>query len=220
MTGSIQKHEHSSHDLKSQVGRPMRQLRTVDSCDMAHTLIHGRQTVSPKRLISPGPTKAQFERMLHAAAAAPDHGLLVPWRFVLVPLNKRYLLGDVFALALIDRDPSATLAQIEDARTKAHRAPMLMLAIARLGTEEPNTPPLERMISMGCAIQNILLSAQSMKFGSGLTSGRAMNSPRMRVLFSLISGEEPVCFINIGTVIKSNPPRIRPPLDRFVNKLD
>jgi nitroreductase len=187
---------------------------------MAHALIHERQTVSPRRLSAPGPTDKQLERMLHAAAAAPDHGLLVPWRFVLVPVDKRHLLGEVFALALIDRDPTATLEQIEDARVKAYRAPMLMLAVARLGTEEPNTPPLERMVSLGCAIQNILLSAQSMGFGSGLTSGRAMNSARMRVLFSLCDGEEAVCFINIGTVIKSKPPRMRPTLERFISKLE
>lgn len=220
MTVSMEKHEYSLHDSKSQGGSSVRQPWTADSCDMAHALIHGRQTVSPRRLVGPGPTEEQFERMLLAAAAAPDHGLLVPWRFIVVPVDKRHLLGEVFALALIDRDPGATLEQIEDARAKAHRAPMLMLAVARLGTEEPNTPPLERIVSMGCAIQNILLSAQSMGFGSGLTSGRAINSLRMRVLFSLCYGEEPVCFVNIGTVIKSKPPRMRPTLERFISTLD
>lgn len=222
MTVSMEKHEYSLHDSKSQDGGSVRQPWTADSCDMAHALIHGRQTVSPRRLVGPGPTEEQFERMLlaAAAAAAPDHGLLVPWRFIVVPVDKRHLLGEVFALALIDRDPGATLEQIEDARAKAHRAPMLMLAVARLGTEEPNTPPLERIVSMGCAIQNILLSAQSMGFGSGLTSGRAINSLRMRVLFSLCYGEEPVCFVNIGTVIKSKPPRMRPTLERFISTLD
>jgi nitroreductase len=220
MTVSMEKQAYAPHNLKSQADGPVHQPLTADRCDMAHALIRERQTVSPRRLIAPGPTDEQFERMLHAAAAAPDHGLLVPWRFVLVPVSKRHLLGEVFALALIDRDPTATFEQMEDARVKAHRAPMLMLAVARLGTEEPNTPPLERMVSLGCAIQNILLSAQSIGFGSGLTSGRAMNSPQMRVLFSLCDGEEAVCFINIGTVIKSKPPRMRPTLERFISKLE
>ena len=197
----------------------LRHARAAEICELTHALMHARQTVSPRRLDAPGPNVEQFNRLLLAAAAAPDHGLLVPWRFVVVPLHKREALGEVFALALIDRDPGATLAQIEDARSKAQRAPLLMLAIARLGIEEPNTPPLERMISMGCAVQNILLSAQAMGFRSGLTSGRAINSQRMRELFSLAIGEEAVCFVNIGTAGKEKQRRLRPLPERFVSTL-
>ena len=193
---------------------------TTDFADAAHALIHARQTVSPKRLISPGPNPEQLQRMLLAAATAPDHGLLIPWRFIEIPAHRRAALGEVFALALIDRDPSATLEQIDDARSKAMRAPLLMLAVARLGKEEPDTPPLERMISLGCAVQNILLSAQCQGFGSGLTSGRAIGSARMRALFSLPVGEEAVCFINIGTAAKVKSPRQRPSTNRFFATLD
>lgn len=198
---------------------PVEPSSPSEICELTHELIHARQTISPRRLAAPGPSEEQFHRMLFAAAAAPDHGLLIPWRFVVIAQDKRHALGEVFALALIDRDPGATLQQIEDARSKAHRAPLLMLAIARLGPQEPNTPSLERMISMGCAVQNILLSAQSMGFGSGLTSGRAMDSKRMRDLFQLTQGEEAVCFINVGSVTQQKTPRMRPLPERFVSTL-
>lgn len=55
---------------------------------------------------------------------------------------------------------------------KARRAPLLLVAVACLGPREPNTPSLERMVSMGAAIQNLLLGAHAMGFGAGLTSGR------------------------------------------------
>ena len=115
--------------------------------------------------------------MLSLAAAAPDHGQLTPWRFVLVPTEQRHRLAEVFALSLVDRDPGATEAQVADAREKAYRAPLLLVAIASLGSREPDTPALERMVSMGAAIQNLLLGAHAMGFGTGLTSGRAMASP-------------------------------------------
>ena len=73
----------------------------------------------------------------------------------------------MFALALIDRDPGATLVQIEAAREKAHRAPLLLVAVACLGPRQPDTPALERVVSMGAAIQNLLLGAHAMGFGSG-----------------------------------------------------
>lgn len=168
----------------------------------AQTLIASRQNVSPKRLVEPGPTQRQLEALLDLAAAAPDHGLLTPWRFILVPVTQRHRLAEVFALALIDRDPGATLEQIESAREKAHRAPLLLVAVACLGAREPDTPTLERMVSMGAAIQNLLLGAHAMGFGSGLTSGQAMASPRLHRLCGLSEGEAAVCCINIGTVAR------------------
>ena len=187
---------------------------------VAQALIDSRQNVSPRRLIEPGPTARQLEALLSLAAAAPDHGLLNPWRFIIVPTAQRHRLAEVFALALIDRDPGATLEQIESAREKAHRAPLLLVAVACLGNREPNTPPLERMVSMGAAIQNLLLGAHAMSFGAGLTSGQAMASPRMNRLCGLTEGEAAVCCINIGTVSKRKAPqRLRPLPSEFVSEL-
>jgi nitroreductase len=190
-----------------------------DEESFAQTLITSRQNISPKHLEEPGPNNEQVERLFHAASAAPDHGLLRPWRFVIIPSNKRADLAEVFALALIDRAPGATLDQIESAREKAHRAPFLMLAVACLGQCESDIPVLERMVSVGCAIQNILLTAHSMQLGSSLTSGQAMSSIRMRELFQLRPGEEAVCFINIGTAAKRKTPRHRPDASDFVSSL-
>jgi nitroreductase len=187
--------------------------------DLVESLITSRQNISPKRLVEPGPSTEQVARIFNAAAAAPDHGLLTPWRFILVPEHRRVDLAEVFALALIDRDPGATLEQIEDARAKAYRAPLLMLAVARLGFCEPSIPVLERMVSFGAAIQNILLCAQGQGFGSGLTSGQAMQSIRMQDLFKLTDGEEAVCFVNVGTISKLKVPRLRPSQNAFVSTL-
>ena len=196
-------------------------LRETDAKPLAvaQALIGSRQNVSPKRLVEPGPSDEQLETLLALAAAAPDHGWLTPWHFIIVPLAQRHRLAEVFALALIDRDPGATLAQIEAAREKAHRAPLLMVAVACLGPREPDTPALERMVSMGAAIQNLLLGAHAMGFGAGLTSGQAMSSPRLRELCNLADGDVPVCCINVGTVTKQRPGRIRPRTDQFVTSL-
>ena len=187
--------------------------------ELAQELIASRQNVSPKRLLEPGPDAAQLARIFAAAAAAPDHGEITPWRFVIVPAAARARLGEVFALALTDRDPGATPEQVDEARRKAHRAPLLMLAVARLGAADPDIPATERLLSLGCAVQNMLLCAHSMGLGCGLTGGKALASPRMRDLFTLAEGETPVCCINIGTVVTSRAGRIRPAPERFVSSL-
>jgi nitroreductase len=169
---------------------------------LVHALIGSRQTVLPRRLVEPGPTPGQLDALFTLAAAAPDHGLLTPWRFIIVPAAQRHRLAEAFALALTDRDPQATPEQVAQASEKAHRAPLLMLAVACLGPREPDTPMLERMVSMGAAIQNLLLGAHAMGFGAGLTSGQAMSSPRLRALCGLTDGEVAVCCVNIGTATR------------------
>lgn len=206
---------------RSQHGSPPAIGHEADSFGFAQALIGSRQNVSPKRLVEPGPTAEQLHELLSLAAAAPDHGLLTPWRFIIVPADQRHRLAEVFALALIDRDPGATLEQIESAREKAHRAPLLMVAIACLGPREPDTPALERMVSMGAAIQNLLLGAHAMGFDAGLTSGQAMASKRLSELCGLAPGEVPVCCVNIGTVSKRKPgSSVRPLPSSFVSELD
>ena len=205
--------------------------------EFANALMHSRQNVSPRRLDEPGPSAQQLQDILGTAAAAPDHGRLLPWRFVVVPKARRESLADVFGLALVDRDPNATPAQIDNAREKAHRAPFLMLAIARLtdhhaqtgsapgrGAQHPESTEAEvndaeRLVSFGCAIQNIVLSAHAAGFGTGLTSGQAMASPRLRALFGLRQNEQAVCCINIGAVTQYKPVRLRPVVSDYVSEL-
>lgn len=185
----------------------------------ALTLITSRQNILPKRLAEPGPNAEQVSDMFRCAASAPDHGLIRPWRFVLVPESKRALLADVFGRALLARDAAATAVQIGQAREKAFRAPFLALAIARLGPCEPDIEPLERMVSVGAAIQNFLLSAHSMGFGGSLTSGQAMRSTALREFFGLSEGEQAVCCINVGTAVQRKPQRQHPDVAMFVSSL-
>jgi len=181
----------------------------------AEQLIHGRTHISPKRLGSPGPTQFQKETILLAANAAPDHGRMVPWRFIEIQDSSRPTLGEVFRLCLLDRDPEATLIQQQEALDKASRGPLLLLAVANYTDSNEDISKQEKLISLGCAIQNILLSAYAYGFGSGLSSGRALQSERIRALFHLTNDEDPICFITIGTVLKNKHGRIRPSLSEY-----
>ena len=189
------------------------------AAEWAEALIHGRRTVLPKRLAGPGPDAAQLQRILGAAGAAPDHGELLPWRFVLVPDAGRDALAAVFEQALRERDAQATGEQLAQAREKAFRAPVLMLAIADPGAPDAEVPAHERLLSAGCAIQNMLLMATALGFGSALTSGKALASPGLHRLFGLRPGEQALCFVSIGSIASSRRGRARPDVQRYVSEL-
>lgn len=190
-----------------------------DAAEWAAALIHGRRTVLPKRLSPPGPEDAQLEMILSAASAAPDHGELVPWRFVLVPAGARDLLAEAFATSLHERDAQASEEQMQQAREKAYRAPVLMLAVARTEDEHDGVPASERILSAGCAIQNMLLMATALGFGSALTSGKALQSPGLRALFALTPQEQALCFVSLGTTASRKPARSRPSTMTYVSEL-
>lgn len=190
-----------------------------EAAELLAAVIHSRQTVLPKRLGDPAPDAAQLALILGSAAAAPDHGQLTPWRFVIVPEAARGRLADVFGAALLERDAQATSEQVGQAKEKAYRAPLLMLVIGQLEGGDPDIDAAERLISAGCAVQNILLTAHAMGYGAALTSGKALKSPPLRALFCLSAGEQALCFINIGTPRKMKPARERPAVDRYVSVL-
>ena len=190
-----------------------------DATAWADALIHSRRTTLPKRLRGPGPDGAQRSAILAAAAAAPDHGQLLPWRFIEVPDSQRARLATAFADALLARDPAASADELDQAREKAQRAPWLLLAVCRARGGDPEVPAQERILSAGAAIQNMLLLTTAMGLGSALTSGKALSSEALRTLFGLQADEDALCFVNIGHVGEPRKPRPRPPVDAYFSRL-
>lgn len=186
---------------------------------MTATLMQSRQTILPKRLDAPAPDAAQLALILNAAATAPDHGQLLPWRFVQVPQAARTRLADVFGEALIERDAAATSAQVAQAREKAHRSPLLLLVIVDGRRGDPEIDLFERILSAGCAVQNMLLMATALGYGSALTSGKALKAAGLRALFDLKPDEHALCFVSVGTVQSRKAARVRPAPGDFVSSL-
>lgn len=188
--------------------------------DAVGALMQSRRTILPKRLVAPGPDTAQLQQIFAAAAAAPDHGQVRPWRFVMVPQEARAALAQAFGAALLERDPLAAPKQVLQAQEKAHRAPCLMLVVVNANCGDPVIDLYERIVSTGCAVQNMLLVATALGYGSALTSGKALKSTVLCALFGLLDGEHALCFISIGTIAsRKQSPRQRPVPDDYVSTL-
>jgi nitroreductase len=178
--------------------------------DVVSEVIAARRTVLPKRLVAPGPDDGQWRALMQAAAAAPDHDQIQPWRLVRIEDSGRLGLGELFAQALRERDPKASPEQLDQARDKALRAPCLALVVVDAGKASPAIDLNERVLSAGCAVQNVLLLATAMGLGSALTSGKALKSPVLRQGLRLLDTEHAICFISLGTVSQHKPGKPRP----------
>lgn len=161
--------------------------------------ILSRHSVSPKRVVAPGPNEVQILELISAAAAAPDHGKLRPWRFINFPENSRGALADVFQAALLERMPEADLEALSRAREKASRAPVVLGLVLRLDPDIGIPHVDDQLVSGGAALQNVLLASHAMGFGARALSGQAVRTQAFRCALNIAVDEIFLCFIAIGT---------------------
>jgi nitroreductase len=153
---------------------------------------------SPAGLVPPAPDAEALERMFRAAARAPDHGRLRPWRFIVVAGAAREILGDVLAEALRAREPGVADAALAKDRAKQLRAPLFVVVAAKI-REHRGVPPVEQIIAAGAAAQNMLVAAHALGFGGFWRTGAAAYDARVKRALGLAGEDAIVGFLYLGT---------------------
>lgn len=160
---------------------------------------------SERRLTEPAPGDEEFADLLAAAATAPDHGQLRPWRWILLRGPERSALGECFAAHAGDERAAEVAA-------KALRAPLLATLVfqPRAGHRIPEWEQLAATSLMNHAMM-LLLHARG--YGSIWRTGAYVGSPEVGRLLALAPDERPLGWLYVGTPVRdrSLPPRM--PLD-------
>lgn len=171
----------------------------------AITLLTQRQ--STPRLIAPAPSATVLERLFAAAARAPDHARLRPWRFLTVRDEGLEQLGLLLERGLVARQPDIT----EESRAKARQAPLrapLVIAVVCCLREHPKVPHIEQWLSAACAAHGILLAAQAEGFGAVWRTGDYAYDEVVLDGLGLAPNERLAGFLYVGT--PATPPRALP----------
>jgi nitroreductase len=163
--------------------------------------------VSAVKLREPGPSAEHLDLILTAGARAPDHGRLRPWRFVVVRDGARERLGGLFACSLKARDPSATEPLLQKEREKASRAPLIIVAAAAVQYSHPKIPPIEQIVAVGAAVQNMILVAGALGYGTFWRTGPAASDPLVKEGLGFSARDEIVSFLYIGAPDIQGPQR-------------
>lgn len=154
--------------------------------------------VSIGRLVAPAPAGAVLDSLFRAALRAPDHGGLKPWRFLVVEGEARVRLGALMAEAAQADHPDIAEDKLEKARKNPLRAPMLIVAVANV-VENPKVPAVEQILSVGAAVQNLMLAAHDQGYGAMWRTGDLAYSRRFMSGLGLADNERIVAFVYIGT---------------------
>ena len=170
-------------------------------------LILARRSVSPRFLVEPTPTAAQLDLILRAAAAAPDHKNLRPYRFILIPAERRVDLAAAFRAAKTEQDPAAPADEVERSGEKAYRGAMLLAVVLRVVRDHPRVSVSDQMLAAGAAVENMLLAATALGYAGCLRSGVSATSRRVRLALGISGEEELAAFLMLGTPAKTPVPR-------------
>jgi len=180
--------------------------------------IHARRSTG--RLTEPAPAGHDLDLILRAAAAAPDHGELRPFRFVLLAGEAKDAFGRVLADTYLARCEAAgatpTPGQLDKERTKLGRAP-LVLVVGAVHHHGEVIPWDEQRAAVAAAAQNALLAATALGYGSMWRTGDPAYDPQVRVALGFGEHDAIVGFLYLGTTHEGGTrPARAPDLDGLV----
>jgi nitroreductase len=162
--------------------------------------------VSPAALDLPGPSARELETILQAAIAAPDHGRMKPWRFILIEGPAREKLGALMAESLQRREPAVPAGKLEAERKKALRAPLIVVVAAAV-QPSGKVPEIEQVVAVGAAAQNMLVAAHALGFGGFWRTGAVAYDTAVKRALGLADGDVIVGFLYLGTTKTPGQPR-------------
>ena len=156
---------------------------------------------STGRLVAPAPTPADLRTILRAAAAAPDHERLRPFRFTVLSAAALVAFGDVLASAYDARCAAAgtepVVAKRDKERTKLGRAPLVLVVSA---VRQPGKVPWgEQLAAVASAAQNACLAATALGYGSMWRTGDPSYDPNVKAALGLDEADAIVAWLYLGS---------------------
>ncbi|OFE11597.1 nitroreductase [Pseudohongiella acticola] len=162
----------------------------------ALTALHSRVSVS--RLTDPAPDQQALDNMFRAAMRAPDHGLLRPWRFLVLRESGRERLAELFVQASLLDEPDLAPQKVDKIRSKPLRAPMIIVGICS-PKDHPKVPVFEQQLAAGAAIDNLLIAAHAQHIGAMWRTGPMASHATVTHGLGLEKQESILGFVYLGT---------------------
>jgi nitroreductase len=180
-------------------------------------LLKTRRSVKPMQLTGPGPSAEEIETLLTIAARVPDHGKLVPWRFIVFEGDGRAAAGEKIAAAFAADHPEATADQIAFERQRLARAPLVIAVVSRAGLHV-KIPEWEQIMSAGAAAMSLVFAAHALGYAANWITEWYAYDRRVLEALGLSPQERIAGFVHIGRPVRPAEDRPRPPLSDIVTR--
>lgn len=162
------------------------------------------------RLTEPAPSDDDLRTILEAAAAAPDHGELRPFRFTLLRGAGMEAFGSVLEEAYLrrcaDSGKEPVPAKAAKERTKLGRAP-LVIVVSAVRQDDNKIPWVDQRDAAVAAAENILIAAHALGYGAMWRTGDPCEDEYVKKALGLSSEDAVVGFLYVGTPHEPKEPR-------------
>jgi nitroreductase len=172
-------------------------------------LLETRRSVPPLGLGGPGPTKDELQTLLRIAARVPDHGKLVPWRFIVFEGDARERAGAEIARVFASTTPDAGEERLAIERKRLAQAPLVVAVVSR-AAPHVKIPEWEQLLSAGAVCMSLTLAANAMGFATTWITEWYAYDRRVLDAFGLAAHEKIAGFIHIGRSAARPEDRVRP----------
>jgi nitroreductase len=184
----------------------------------ALTALQQRRSVGPQRLGEPGPGPDEIDTLLTVAARVPDHGRLVPWRFLVIEGEARHRIGEAIAGAFRADQPGVDEEKVAFERNRLARAPLVIAVVSR-ARPHAKIPEWEQVLSAGAVCMNLLHAAHAMGYGAAWITEWYAFDRRVLDALGLDADERLAGYIHVGTIVDKPAERARPALADIVTRL-
>jgi nitroreductase len=161
------------------------------------------------RLTEPAPTDDDLRQILEAAAAAPDHGELRPFRFIILRGAGIDAFGEVLEEAYFrrctDTGKAPVPAKAQKERTKLARAPMVIV-VAAVRQPSDKIPWTDQRDAASAATENLLIAAHALGYGAMWRTGDPCEDDYVKKALGLGHDDAIVAFVYMGTPHESKEP--------------
>ena len=159
---------------------------------------------SAGKVTAPAPTPDQLARMLDAAARAPDHGRLKPWRLIVLDDAKRHAFAAAAIALRRARAPAPTEDQLRIEGEKIWRSPLIVVVGCVVARDNAKVPEVEQLLAAGAAAQNLMLAAHGLGFGAMWKTGPAAYDAGVKAAVGLTPDDHIVAVMHLGTRVTSS----------------
>ncbi len=162
-------------------------------------LIKGRRTVHE---FKPDPVARELvEEILEAAVWAPNHKLTQPWEFYVISGETKERLARLRGELKRKGHPdpaSEQAAKIYQFAYSGLATPPWAILVAQVLSPDDPVREQEDLLSMGAAVQNLMLAAHARGLGTFWGSGPLVNHPETFKLLEIPEGRRGVGLIFLG----------------------
>lgn len=153
---------------------------------------------------APAPSVEQLDIILKAGMKAPDHGALIPWRFIIAKEQGLNKLSQLFSQVMATKTDNAM--KLEKAKNMPYRAPMMIIVVTRYQAHD-KVPKPEQLVAAGCATHAMQMAAYAQGLGAIWRTGDFSYDDDIKTGLNIAVDEDIVGFLYIGTPTKNKPYR-------------